>query len=72
MTFQIHTDLFEDFAFGFRKTLLSCRVAAIVIAEDIGMCGGEWRDDCGGGKRETQKSIQDDGKSRHPHHGREL
>ena len=59
MAFQIHTDLFEDFALCLHKTLLTRGVAAIVIAEDIGMCGGEWRDGCGGGKRETQKGIQE-------------
>ena len=59
MTFQIDPDLFENFALGFRQTLLSCRVAAIVIAQHIGMGGGKWSDCGGGGKRETQKGIQD-------------
>jgi hypothetical protein len=44
MTFQIDPDLFENFALGFRQTLLSCAIAAIVIAQHIGMGGGEGLD----------------------------
>ena len=44
MTFQIHTDLLKDFALSFRQTLLSCRVAAIIIAQGIGVRGSEGLD----------------------------
>jgi hypothetical protein len=33
--------LLKDFALGFRQTLLSSRVAAIVIAQDVGVRGSE-------------------------------